>query len=72
MRYRFGSLYLKGLIFGILRYTETFNKIQDDAFFLYEVFGGMFIKLSMERPIFFVLFCVLCVCMCDRVWLYGR
>ena len=63
---------MKGLIFGILRYTETFNKIQDDAFFLYEVFGGMFIKLSMERPIFFVLFCVLCVCMCDRVWLYGR
>ena len=43
LRYRFGGLYLKGLIFGILRYTETFNKIQDDAFFLYEVFGGMFI-----------------------------
>ena len=67
LRYRFGGLYLKGLIpgayFEILRCTKTFAKIQDNVFFLYEVFGGMFIKLCMERPFCFVLFCVwLCVC----------
>ena len=57
------GLIFEGAYFGILRCTKTFAKIQDNVFFLYEVFGGMVIKLCMERPFRFVLFCVwLCEC----------